>query len=205
MKAGILGAGKFALVIYDLATLCGWDIDFFLVTDGSEESTPPIHGKPIIGLKDFDLRYPIFPASGFPDIRESMVQSLPPETQYPALIHPTAWVSPFASIAKGCLICAFSVIRSGAVLEKFTNINVFNVVGHTVEIGKYTTTGPSVSICGSPHIGQNVLIGPHVCISNTVTVIADRTVIGASSMIDKNVEDPGYLYYGTPALKQRPA
>ena len=96
----------------------------------------------------------------------------------------------------------------------YTNFNLCLVDDTTINIGSDTMIGPNVTIITASHpldatqrrnkaqfnqpvnIGENVWIGANVTIFPGVT-IGDNTVIGAGSIVTKNIP-ANVLAYGTP-------
>ena len=74
-------------------------------------------------------------------------------------------------------------------------INASAVIGDNVDIYQYTTIGSS--LFHAAQIGNNVYIGPSVCIVEDVK-IGDGATIGAGTVVVKDV-DAGATVAGNPA------
>ena len=74
-------------------------------------------------------------------------------------------------------------------------INASAVIGDNVDIYQYTTIGSS--LFHAAQIGNNVYIGPSVCIVEDVK-IGDGATIGAGAVVVKDV-DAGATVAGNPA------
>ena len=57
---------------------------------------------------------------------------------------------------------------------------------------------------GGAHIGKDCFIGTNVTFSEGIRV-ADNVLVGSKSMVTKSLEEPGYVYFGIPAVKIRRA
>ena len=118
----IVGAGNFPPEVEELARLCGYD-DFAFVDDN-----PKARCQPVIG-----------PLSYLPAYKKDFLQSkvlVKAEYYIPTLIHPTAYVSPDAKIAPGCIIRAHCVVSRYVKLGLATILNVGALIDHDVEIGE---------------------------------------------------------------------
>ncbi len=88
-----------------------------------------------------------------------------------------------------------TIIESGVKLDNMVQ------VGHNCVIGENTVIAAQTGISGSVKIGKNCMIGGQVGISGHL-VIADRVTILAQSGIAKSIEEPGSIYFGTPAKER---
>ncbi len=117
------------------------------------------------------------------------------------------------SIADGCFIGPFTEIQEGAVIGKNTRIQSHSFICNLVSIGENCFIGHGVVFIndlfqdGSPAGGDRrkykaTKIGNRVSIGSNATIlpvtIADHTVIGAGSVVTKDILKPG-VYAGNPA------
>jgi len=112
----------------------------------------------------------------------------------PTLIHPTAWVSPSASLAEGCVVMANATVQADARLGRGCIVNTGASVDHDCQIGDGVHICPGVSLGGDVSVGhgswlgigcsviQGVHIGGHVTVGAGAAVIRDisdcLTVVG---------------------------
>jgi sugar O-acyltransferase (sialic acid O-acetyltransferase NeuD family) len=191
----ILGVGRNTEVYIDLAEVCGYKVIglFHYKDDRVGES---IHKIPIIDsntnlfnrqtLKD--MRFAI--SVGDNKIRSALAfQIRKLGGELPILIHPSAIVSQYSQIGSGVAINANSVVQAGVRIGQDTVITFSSIVTHTCIIGKscYITDG---SIVGAyVNIGDYVLIGlGAIVVSSKVEYIGSNSIIGAGSVVVKNVE-----------------
>ncbi|MEQ5149043.1 DapH/DapD/GlmU-related protein [Providencia stuartii] len=76
-------------------------------------------------------------------------------------------------------------------------VNPTTVIGDNVNLSQFTTIGSNYGKAAT--IGDNVYIGPNVCIVEDV-VIGNESKIGAGSVVTKDV-DSNSVYVGVPAKK----
>ena len=110
------------------------------------------------------------------------------------LVHPTAYVSPSATIGKGVVIGPMANIGPNVVLGDFTLINSRSSMGHDTHLGKFNFISPNVCFSGFTSIGNENLFG-----INSATIpgikVGDRNKITAGMILDKNVENDTVVFY----------
>ena len=95
------------------------------------------------------------------------------------LIHPTAFVSKFARLGEGVIICRGAGVSTGVELGDFVMVNASATVGHDAKVGAYSVISPHVSIGGFAEIGAGTFIGANAS-------VAPRKKIGRGSQISAN-------------------
>ena len=116
------------------------------------------------------------------------------------LLHPTAWVSPSATLQPGIFVGPHASISSITTVGKHSRIGRGSQIGHHVTIGDFCHLGPGVVIPSEVSIGNGVTVGPGAVFLNGVQV-EDDSLIGAGAVVTRNVKS-GELVLGNPA---RPA
>jgi acetyltransferase-like isoleucine patch superfamily enzyme len=81
-------------------------------------------------------------------------------------IHPTAVVSPEASIADGASVWLHAQIREGATIGRNTIVGKGVYIDYDVAIGENVKIQNYVSVYHGVSIADGVFIGPHVCFTN---------------------------------------
>lgn len=191
-KVVILGASGHAHVIADIVSACGDMVEAFLddntdilgvagsISDYTKYSTCEF----IIGI-------------GSAEVREKF-SNLP--VKWYTAIHPSAVVSPKATIGEGTVVMPNAVINSGAVIGKHTIINTNAVVEHDNVIGDYVHISVGAKLGGAVHVGKTTWIGIGATISNNID-ICGGCVIGAGAVVVKDIEEVG-IYIGVPAKRR---
>lgn len=132
----IVGAGNFPPEVEELARLCGYDT-FAFVDDNPEARCQPVIGS-LMFLPTYRKDYSDAIVA-FGDNSNRLLQTkvlLNDGYNVPTLIHPTAYVSPDAEIAPGCIIRAHCVVSRYVKLGLATILNVGALIDHDVEIGE---------------------------------------------------------------------
>lgn len=212
-KLFILGTSGHAKVILDIAKSMNiYDEIFFL--DPSKEQGSIINGISVAGSEDnlneiLKGDYSgVEVAIGIGDnaIRNKVYENINkknPTLKYAVLIHASAVVSPFAEIGDGTVIMPCAVVNANSKIGRFSIINTKASVDHDCLIGDFVTLAPGVTLGGNVSVGNNSAICLGASVIHGIT-IGKESVIGANSLVLKNIEDNG-VYYGNPCkfIRQR--
>jgi acetyltransferase-like isoleucine patch superfamily enzyme len=91
-------------------------------------------------------------------------------------------------------------ICSNVKLGRHIRFNFGCVVPHNCEVGDYSFIGINATVCGQTKIGKGVFVGSGATIINKDITVGDFSVIGAGSVVTKDVE-PYSIVMGVPARK----
>lgn len=120
-------------------------------------------------------------------------------------------------IGEGCFVGPFTEIQKGVKIGRKTKVQSHSFICELVTIGEQCFIGHGVMFIndlfseGGPAGGdqskwRSTRIGDHVSIGSNATIlpvnICDRAVIGAGSVVTKDITEPG-VYAGNPAKKLR--
>lgn len=128
-----------------------------------------------------------------------------PVNLYDCAIGDDVFVGPFVEIQGNVSIGARSRIQSHTFICELVTVGEDCFVGHGVMFinDAFRTGGPAR---GRSDLWQPTVIGRNVSIGSNATIlpvrIADRTVIGAGSVVTKDITEAG-IYAGNPARKIR--
>jgi sugar O-acyltransferase (sialic acid O-acetyltransferase NeuD family) len=115
--------------------------------------------------------------------RGALIASLQvPSERWATVVHPTARVSPLATIGRNVLIMAGAVVTSNAVIGDHVCVLPNTVIHHDVTIGAWTLIGSNVTVAGGTAIGENCYIGSGTSIMNGLQIGA-RSLIGLGSTV----------------------
>lgn len=133
----IVGAGSFSPEAEELARILGYDEIAFLDDRPAAAMSAPVIGDccRIAELRD---RFPAAIVALGNNADRMRWHRMLRDRGYrvPALIHPTAYVSPDAEIGPGCIIRAKAVVSRHVRLGEAVILNVGALVDHHVEIGE---------------------------------------------------------------------
>ena len=127
-----------------------------------------------------------------------------PVNLYECSIGSDSFVGPFCEIQKGAVIGNKTRVQSHTFVCELVTIGDHCFVGHGVMFinDLFNEGGPS----GDPAKWKSTHIGNHVSIGSNATIlpvrICDHVVIGAGSVVTKDITRPG-IYAGNPARFKR--
>jgi UDP-N-acetylbacillosamine N-acetyltransferase len=179
----IYGASGHGKVIADIIQASGFTVGGWI----DDDATKPFlswedfcalhsHASIALGLGSNELRYAI--AKKIKHAGHSL----------PVLIHPTAVVSPSASLQEGSVVMPLCVINAETKIAAGTIINSGSIIEHNCSIGEYVHISPNSSIAGNVKIGNFTHIGIGTSIIQGIT-IGEESIIGAGSVIITNLPD----------------
>jgi sugar O-acyltransferase (sialic acid O-acetyltransferase NeuD family) len=162
------------------------------VDDTPEKQGAAVFGHPVLSrhaLRDHASAQVLAVPGGPSSFRQrvAIVEGLGLEAdRFATVIHPSARISPLASIGRNVLIMAGVVITSNAVVGDHVCILPNTVIHHDVVVGDWTLIGSNVSIAGHVRLGRNCYVGSGSRIIHGVE-IGERALIGLGSNVLANV------------------
>lgn len=198
----VIGAGGHGRALAELAGLAGWQVVGFL--DAAPQALHP--GRLPVWAEDTTPRggVPSLPgganavALGIGDnaARRDAARRYAGWHQ-PPLVHPTASVSPSASIGEGAVVFPGAVVHTGASIGPAVVVNTSAVVEHDCRVGDGAHVAPGAVLCGGVRVGAGALVGAGAVVLPGVEVGEDA-VIGAGSVVTTPVA-AGKTVAGNPA------
>jgi acetyltransferase-like isoleucine patch superfamily enzyme len=131
----------------------------------------------------------------------SNVKIVQPVNMYGCKIGDSCFIGPFVEIQKDVTIGNNCKVQSHAFICELVTIGNECFIGHGVMFinDLFQVGGPAM---GNKTLWKETRIGNHVSIGSNATVlpvsICDHVVIGAGSVVTKNIDKPG-IYAGNPA------
>jgi len=190
----VLGAGGHAKAVADLAVACGRSIAGFLGARGmaatagvigSDEDLPRLFAErrfddAIVGVGNTVLaRRPEL----FARLRELGVST-------PTLAHPSAVVSPSATIGLGSVLFPHVVVGADALVGENAVIYSGSVLEHGCRIGDHAYLAPGVILCGDVCVEAGAFVGAGAIVVPGV-VIGKDAVVAAGVRVARDVPAGG--------------
>ncbi|RZU00796.1 NeuD/PglB/VioB family sugar acetyltransferase [Rivibacter subsaxonicus] len=113
------------------------------------------------------------------------------------VIHPSARISPLATIGRNVLIMAGVVVTSNAVIDDHVCVLPNTVIHHDAHIGEGCLIGSNVTVAGGVALGRNSYVGSGSSLKNGIEIGAGA-LVGLGSNVLHRVP-PGATVAGNPA------
>ena len=187
----LYGAGGHAKVILDILEAQGYEVAG--VVDDNPALTEFMRKPVLHGVKEVS---PVIISIGINGTRRKVVEKLNPTTVYGTAIHPSAIISPHATIEEGTVVMQGAIVQTGTQIGKHCIINTGASVDHDCMLENFVHISPHATLCGDVKVGEGTWIGAGAVVIQGIR-IGKNCVIGAGSVVCKDVPD-GVKAYGNP-------
>jgi UDP-perosamine 4-acetyltransferase len=200
----VVGAGDHAKVVLEAL----WAMDAFEVVGLTDPRTADqeVLGVPVLGGDE------ILPgllaqgvtaavvAIGSNRLRQQIGQNLlAMGFTLPVVVHPSAFISPSATIGQGAVVMVRAVVGTLARIGELAIINTAAVVEHDNLIGQSAHVAPGVTMAGRVRVGDRVLVGVGSAVRPDIS-IGNDSIVGAGSAVVADVPE-GVTVAGAPARR----
>jgi len=196
MRLLVLGASGFSNEVVDIARAAGHEIVGFVGLP-SEHGTHALTGLRISDTHE-DFEFDAFVSGiGATDVRRREYERLRGIAPFATIVHPSAIVSPSATLGDGCILAQNVIVNALAMVGNDTILNVSCCVAHDCVVGEHVHIAPAVQMGGGSSVGTGTFCGTSSVVLPLVSVGA-WCVCGAGSVVNKPVPD-GTTVVGVPA------
>ena len=197
----VVGAGGHARVVMD-AFLLGSAVSVraAFADDDADLWGTSVLGCPVLGAVDAAVRTGgrFHVAIGHNGSRRRLMERLHAVGALSfGVVHPSAQVSPFATLGTGSFIAANSIVAPSAEIGDGVIVNHGAVVDHDCRVGDFSHIAPNATLAGGARVGRNVLVGAGARVMPGVSV-SDDVVVGAGAVVLRDVPDSAVVV-GIPA------
>ena len=200
----LIGGGGHCKSVIDVAESAGYNIIGIL--DIPENIGKSVLDYKVIGTDDdipqFADKAEFIITVGFiknPDIRMRIFDKVREAGgKLATVISSTAHVSRYASIGEGTVVMHQAVVNAGARIGENCIINTFCNIEHDAVIGDQCHISTGTMVNGDCKVGKMCFIGSQSVLANGIS-ICDDVIVGAGSLVRKNILKPG-IYSGNPAI-----
>ena len=204
-KVIIIGAGGHSAEITDYIThynnsvapdLC-FDVVGYIDDNKESYNNYSLLGPYIGTIKDHEVSQDAEYIMGIANIqfRRTIIQNfLEKGARFATLIHPTAIISPSATVGEGCVVAHNASIGAKARVGNFNMLNSRCTIGHDSIHGDFNFIGPQVVLSGFTKVGNNNMFGVNSATIPTIE-IGDNNTIAAGMIITKTVKDNETHFY----------
>lgn len=110
------------------------------------------------------------------------------------LIHPTAIVSPSATIGEGVVISHNASVGPMVRIGNFNMLNSRCTIGHDTVMGDYNFISPRVALSGNTQMGDENMVGTNACTIPGIK-IGSNNMVGAGMVVYKNIGDKETVFF----------
>lgn len=193
----LYGASGHAKVIIDILNASGIKVDALFDDDPTIKellSIPVRH--------QWKGESPVVVSVGNNLSRRQIAEKL--DCEFGTVIHPTAVVSPNATVGEGTVVMQGAIIQSDVKMGKHCILNTGASIDHECVIGDYVHISPQATLCGNVQVGEGAWIGASAVVIPGVK-IGKWCTIGAGSVVVSDVPD-GVMAFGNPCrIRRKPS
>jgi len=189
----VLGAGGHGKVVAETAeAIGGWESVAFLDNDVSKLNAA--FRWPVVGIqKDVASLRTEYAAAivaiGHAVTRLRLLDELEAiGFELPVLRHPSAWVSPSASLGNGSVVFAGAVIQADSHLGRGVIVNTSASIDHDCQLADGVHVCPGVHLAGNVTVGEASWLGIG-CVVKQGVRIGSGVTVGAGGVVLKDVAD----------------
>lgn len=202
-RLAILGASGHGKVVADTALAAGYDVVFFFddaypakscvdpwsISGTSHDLLARVNEFDgiLVGIGDNDVRWRKHLA-----LREAGAAMA-------VIVHPRAWVSPYARLGAGTVVVGGAVINIGTRVGEANIVNTGATVDHDCELENAVHICPGASLSGNVAVGSGAWIGVGACVRQGIRIGAGA-IVGAGAVVVAPVAD-GLTVAGCPARR----
>jgi sugar O-acyltransferase (sialic acid O-acetyltransferase NeuD family) len=201
-RLAILGAGGHGKVVADAALLIGdWsEIVFFddAYPKKNNNGRWRITGTSADLLDNCNEFSGVIVTIGNNKLRlNKTIELLEANANIVSIIHPSAAISPFASVGPGSVVFAGAVINVDAQVGQACIINTNSVIEHDCQLSDGVHLSPNAALAGETIVGQCSWVGIGAVTKQQIT-IGSGAIVGANAVVIKPVPN-GVTVVGNPA------
>ncbi len=150
MRLVIAGAGAFGKTVQDIAEQSGRYSQIVFLDDAPKADDNTVVGKISDFRKQIDADTEFLVAIGNNECRHKTITAIVEAGGVVArLIHPSAYVSPTATIGTGSIILPNACVGTGVTMAEGCIINLGAIVDHNVQLGASVHVAPGAIIKGN--------------------------------------------------------
>jgi UDP-perosamine 4-acetyltransferase len=197
----LVGGGGHAKVVLDVARAAGFLVAGFLDPDPAAPSIGEIRrlggdeAAPALRAQGLSLA---FVALGDNRLRRKIGERLRAQGFGLAmLVHPSAVVSPSASIGSGTVVMPLAVVNAAARIGDHVIVNTGAIVEHDCMLGDGVHVAPRSALGGGCTLGEEVFFGIGAC-ARPLSRIGAGATVGAGTVVVAEIME-GAIVVGTPA------
>jgi len=184
----VYGAGGHGRVVADAARAAELEVMGFL-DDGLREGEQVLDWR-VLGNADWvrgRREVAVALGIGANDVRRRVTEALLQRgAELATVVHPSAVISPYASLGPGAVVFALAVVNVGARVGQGAIVNSAAVLEHDVEIGEFAHVASNAALAGGARLGVEAMLGTGAVVLPG-RAVGDRSVVGAGAVVSRDV------------------
>ena len=187
----ILGTHQLAPEIADVAEQSGWTVAAFIENMDRSRCSETIEDLPILWIDELrDLRDTHVAVGGLGTTRRSRFtdEAAALGMTFATVIHPSAVLSPRATVGAGTVIGVRAVVATRATIGEHVFLNRGAMIGHHTSLGDHVSVQPGAIVAGACRVGSGTWVGIGAIVIDHMTIGRD-VMIGAGSVVTNDVPD----------------
>jgi UDP-perosamine 4-acetyltransferase len=194
----VLGGGGHAAVLIEALRARGTDIAKAVLDSDPSSWGKEVLGVPVVGGDDLlstlrdrgaDSFIVGLGTTGTGDLRRRLFDygrscGLEPLSVF----HPSAVISPSATLGQGCQVLAGAIVNTRAVLGNNVLVNSGAIVEHDCRVGDDVHIATGAQLAGGVTVGNSTLIGAGATVRQCIRIGKD-VVVGAGAVVVQDVPD----------------
>lgn len=202
-KVLILGAGFYGEAMCELALELGYEIEGFY-DDDEKKIGAQVMEVPVLGsIKDFIKKATknqnVIVAIGKNTIRRNLLEQIRSfGANTPTLIHPSSIIFKSAKIGQGVYIQPKVFVWTKVIIGDDCILSPNVVIAHHSHLEPGCLVSTNAAVGANIHIGKDAFLGMSCNITTGVSSIGENSLIGAGSVVVKDVEK-NTVVVGVPA------
>lgn len=149
------------------------------------------------GIDDAPAGVAVLLGIGYPAARQTVAERLRHLPTPPAIVDPSAVVSPTVELGEGTCVFWQAGISPLVILGRHVVVSYGVTLGHDARIGDHTVVLPGARVSGDVTVGEGATIGSGSVVLEGRSVGAGATVAAGAVVVDD--VPPGVTVRGTPA------
>lgn len=196
----VWGGGGHGRVVADVARAAGERLAGYADADATRLGLPAEPGGGRVIASEAELEAALRSNAALPGAADAVVPAVGDNARRlaclraagsraaAALVHPSAIVSPSATLGRGTVVFPTAVVNAAAVVGDAVIVNTGAIVEHDCVLGDGVHVSPGAVLAGEVRVGEGSWIGAGAVVINRINV-GRGVIVGAGAVVIRDVPD----------------